>query len=80
MADSARVIVEVAAGLVPGQQEEEFTKRWMISSDDWHALDDAPADQSALLAEVNGRATGYAGLLMLQPDKFNWVRTDWRWV
>jgi hypothetical protein len=32
------------------------------------------------LAEVAGRAQGYAGLLMLQPDRLNWVRVDWLWL
>lgn len=29
------------------------------------------------MADYNGRALGYAGLLMLQPNRVNWVRTEW---
>jgi hypothetical protein len=39
-----------------------------------------PGKQSEALATINGQAAGYAGLLMLQPDRFNWVRTDWLWL
>lgn len=75
--ERAKVIVEVTAGLVPGQPDPEFTKRWAIPSQKWHA---AGSDQFPLLAEVNGRAIGYAAFLMLQPYRLNWVRTDWIWL
>lgn len=61
---------------MPDEQEHELTKRCTISSDDWHALDDKPAaEQAAALAELIGRAAGYAGLLMLPPERFNWAPT-----
>lgn len=47
-----------------------------MTSEEWHA---EGADQSTLLAEVNGKAQGYAMLLTLQSDRLNWVRTDWVW-
>jgi hypothetical protein len=76
--ESARVVVEVVAGLLPGRDPEaEFTRQYAITSAEWNA---EGADQSRLLAEVNGRAQGYAMLLMLQPDRLNWVRTDWFWL
>jgi hypothetical protein len=74
--NSARVVVEVMAGVIPGQPEPEYTRRWTLSTDEWEA---AGTNQSAALAELNGRAVGYASLLMLQPDRLNWVRTDWLW-
>lgn len=80
MADSARVIVEVVAGLIPGQDPEpEYTRRWALTSEEWKAAGDA-GKQGEALAELNGRAQGYAGMLMLQPDRLNWVRTDWIWL
>lgn len=75
---SARVLIEVRAGVIPETAEPEYTKQWGITSEQWEAV--APADQSALLADLNGRAQGYAMLLMLQPDRVNWVRTDWLWL
>ncbi len=78
MAESARVIVEVVAGLIPGKDPDpEFTRRFHITGAEW---EEAGENQGNLLAEVNGRAQGYAGYLMLQPDRLNWVRTDWIWV
>lgn len=74
--ESAKLIIEVVAGLLPGKDPEpEFTRRWAITSQEWHESQ----DQSGLLAERNGQAQGYAALLMLQPDRLNWVRTDWIW-
>jgi hypothetical protein len=77
--DQARVIVEVVAGLLPQRPEPEFTRRWAISSQEWSEAGEADR-QSERLAELNGRAVGYAGLLMLQPDRLNWVRVDWIWL
>lgn len=75
--DQAKLIIEVVAGLLPGKDPDpEFTRRYAITSAEW----EASKDTGALLAEVNGRAQGYAGLLMLQPDRLNWVRTDWVWM
>lgn len=82
MTESARVIVEVVAGLIPGKDPEaEFTRRWAITSKEWQAAaEEGGIRQSELLATVNGKAQGYAALLMLQPDRLNWVRTDWIWL
>jgi len=74
---STRVVIEVVAGVIPEQPEDELTRRYSITSEEWDA---EGANQSQLLAEVNGKAAGYAGLLMLQPDRVNWVRTDWLWL
>lgn len=81
MTESARVIIEVVAGLLPGKDPEiEFTRRYAITSKEWQDAADKPNGQSELLATVNGKAQGYASLLMLQPDRLNWVRLDWIWL
>lgn len=74
---SARVIIEVMAGVIPEVAEPEFTKRWAVTSEEWEK---AGEDASSLLAQRNGQAQGYAMLLMLQPARFNWVRVDWLWL
>ena len=79
MVTSARVIIEVTAGVIPGTVEGEYTRRYALSSDEWHAANGGDS-QFQLLAELNGRALGYAGLLMMQPDRLNWVHTDWLWL
>lgn len=75
--DTARVVIEVVAGLIPGMNPEpEFTKRFTITSQEWADTD----DQAALLKKVNGEAQAYAAELMMRPDRLNWVRTDWIWL
>lgn len=76
--ESARVVLEVTGGLIPGRPDSELTRRWALTSAKWHDLDDR--GKSTALAELNGQAQGYAGLLMLQPDRLNWVRLDWVWL
>ncbi len=75
----AKVLLEVIAGIIPNQPEPGLTKQWAITSDEWAAAFE-DGTQSNLLAEMNGRVQGYAMLLMLQPDRVNWVRTDWIWL
>jgi hypothetical protein len=71
--ERARIVLEVTAGLIPGQALPEHTKRWAITEAEWQDT----ANRANLLAERNGQMQGYANLLMLQPDQLNWVRTDW---
>jgi len=77
--ESARVVIEVVAGVLPGTPMPEHTRKWAITSAEWHAAGEN-GTQGQLLAERNGQAQGYAALLMLQPDALNWVRTDWIWL
>jgi hypothetical protein len=70
---NAKFILEVTAGVIPGQVMPEHTRRWAITGQEWADAE----DQAELLAITNGKAQGFAGLLMLQPDYLNWVRTDW---
>lgn len=75
--ESAKLIVEVVAGVIPQKPDPAHTKRWAITSKEWAEAGDTWPN---LLAERNGQAQGYAALLMLQPDRLNWVRTDWIWL
>lgn len=72
--ECARLIIEVTAGVVPGTVEQEHTRQYALTSSQW-AQAGKDGTQSDVLAELNGRAQGYAGLLMLQPDRLNWVQT-----
>ncbi len=75
----AKVLLEVVAGIIPNQPESEMTKQWAITSEEWE-LATNNGGQGALLSQRNGMAQGYAAWLMMQPDRFNWVRTDWIWL
>ncbi len=84
-AKSAKMAIDVIAGLVPGQDPDpQFTRRFVLTSEQWHereGLSDQQAGfkQAALLAQLNGQAAGYAQLLMAMPARLNWVRMDWVW-
>lgn len=71
-----RVIIAVRAGIIPGQSDPALERRYSIDADEWES---AP-DQMALLAERIGAAQGYAELLMLQPERLNWVHVEWLWL
>jgi hypothetical protein len=85
MTESARILLEVTAGLIPGTPIPELTRTWAVTSAEWQKAADpleAGSDvevhrQFELLASRNGQALAYAGLLMMQPDRVNWVRSDW---
>jgi hypothetical protein len=88
--DSAKLIIEVRAGLIPERADPGFSRQWAISSSQWEAAQEADREAGEaygpplggveeLLSTVVGKAQGYAGLLMLQPNRVNWVRTDWVW-
>jgi hypothetical protein len=86
MAETARVLLEVVAGLIPERPEPELTRQWAITSREWEeagkmsSSDLEAGRQSELLAERNGKALAYANLLMLQPDRVNWVKSTWIWL
>lgn len=77
--DTVMFAIDVVAGVLPGQPEPEFTGRWVVTSTEWGDAGATPDGQSRLLAETAGKANGYAQLLMLLPDRLNWVKTEWVW-
>lgn len=80
--ETARCLIEVTAGVIPERAEPEYTRQYAITSREWQKAREADVVgyEQALLAEAAGKAQGYALLLMLQPDRVNWVRTNWIWL
>ena len=76
---TARLVLEVVAGIVPNSPIPEHTRRYVLTGQQWEAAVTA-GTSGQVLAELVGQANGYATLLMLQPDRFNWVSTDWVWM
>lgn len=74
---TTKCAVQVDAGVLPGAPEPEYTKVWVIQSDEWHDADGM--GHATLLADLAGKANGWATYLMLQPQRFNWVKTEWIW-
>lgn len=77
--ETARLVVEVVAGVIPGQPMDEHTRRYVLTSSQWQQAK-TDGKTGDVLAELTGRAQGYAMLLSLQPDRVNWVRTEWLWL
>jgi hypothetical protein len=75
---AARAAIEVTAGIIADEPLADHTRRWVISAEEWEQVQQ-DGKGGELLAVVNGQALGYASLLMLQPDRFNWVHADWIW-
>jgi hypothetical protein len=80
--ETARLIIEVVAGVIPEKPEPEFTRQYAITSAEWQQARESAQTgaEEELLAVVAGKAQGYAGLLMLQPNRLNWVKTTWLWL
>lgn len=70
---SAKVLIEVQAGIVPGTPMPEYTKRWAITSEQW-AGETAQARED--IVRIYGESREYAATLE-DPRKLNWVRRDW---
>lgn len=78
MVRQAKIGVDVVAGVLPGIPEPEFTRQWFITSEEWQkAIAESESGQAKLLSDMNGKAAAWAMYLMLQPDRFNWVKTEW---
>lgn len=75
-AKRARSAVDVVAGIIPGISEDDFTRRFFITSEEWNA---EGANQVNLLCDLAGKASAYATYLMIQPDRLNWVKLEWVW-
>lgn len=74
--------IDVLAGVVPGHPMPEYTRRFFLTSREWYDAgsgEHGPLKQAELLADLNSKAQAWAMYLMLQPDRVNWVRTDWVW-
>lgn len=71
MADMAKLILEVQAGVIPGEPMPELTRRWALTSED--------IEVDNKMADAQGAALNYAALLQ-NPQRVNWVRLDWVWL
>lgn len=72
--ESVKAIAKVQAGLIPGQIESEFSRKWALTSSEWQQRG------TEALFEMAGKAHAYTSYLMLQNDRVSWVRTEWLWL
>jgi hypothetical protein len=72
-------LIEVHAGVIPGQSMKEYAKCWDYTSDDYVRDKATPQDQPTIFSSLLDEAHGYAKGIS-NPAYVNWVRVDWIWV
>lgn len=80
--EPARVLLEVVAGMIPGQAMEEFGRTWAITSEEWETAE-AVNGQMQLLLDRYAEAQMYALNLAIDSASGlapNWIRFDWIWL
>ena len=70
--NSAKIIIEVVSGLIPGQPDDKLTRRWSLTRDQWDN------DRDSVI-RAYGESREYAATLE-NPATTNWVRRDWIWL
>jgi hypothetical protein len=76
---AAKAIIEVTAGVIPGQTMPEHTKRWGYTSEDYEKDRNTAPDRATVFSRYLDEAHDYAKGLS-NPAYLNWVRVDWLWV
>jgi len=79
MSQSARVLIEVVAGIVPNTIMPEYTKQFAITSDMWYAQGEYEGKKEEATMEmlkIYGTAMEYVRHIM-NPQMVNWVRLEW---
>ena len=87
---AVKLVIEVTAGIRPGLPEPQFTRRWTLTSDEWERAQaeddellekgDAHAMHAALLLGARAAEADEYARLLRNPQRFNWVRTEWEWM
>ena len=88
---AVKLVIEVTAGIRPGLPEPQFTRRWTLTSDEWERAqveddelhkngDNEHAMHAALLLGARAAEADEYARLLRNPQRFNWVRTEWEWM
>lgn len=76
---SVRIAIEVTAGLFPGNVIEQYTKRFIVTSDVYYAQGEYQGKQEEAELEIM-KTYGFAQEYMRSlwnPGRVNYVRCDW---
>lgn len=71
MSEPTKCIIEVTAGVIPGNPNEALTKRWSLTAEQCRDED--------IYASAVGAAMVYA-LSLQMPGSNNWVKNEWIWL
>ena len=77
--ESARILLEVVAGVIPNQPMPEYTKQFAITSDIYYAQGKYEGKEEEAqweIMKVYGLVQEYMRTLW-NPGRVNWVRCDW---
>lgn len=58
--DAVKLVIEVTAGIIPGTPEAAFSRRWVITSSEWEAAQDADGELLQQAQEGDAEAEGHA--------------------
>lgn len=76
---AAKALIEVMAGVIPGEPIANYTKRWGYTSEDYAHDKTVPPDQPTIFSLRLQEAHNYA-MGLSNPGYVNWVRIDWIWI
>lgn len=76
---SAKALIGVQAGVIPGDPMPEYTRNWGYTSEDYEHDQTVPQDQPTIFSQRLQEAHDYA-MGLSNPAYVNWVRVDWIWV
>ena len=76
---AAKLIIEVQAGVIPGQPMPEYTRRWGWTSDEQAKLGAGDMKTREKWIMIAGESREYAATLE-NPARVNWLRRDWIWL
>lgn len=74
-----KLSIQVFAGVIPGQPEEEFTRSWFWTGEQQDALVAGDKEAEAEYIRIAGESREYAATLE-NPKRFNWVKREWLWL
>jgi len=68
--DQVKCHIIVYGGVIPGDDTEEYTRKWFFTQED---LDNPPT-----YVDQQGAAMNYA-MSLQDPKRLNWVKLEWVW-
>jgi hypothetical protein len=76
---AAKALIEVCAGIIPGEAMDQFTKRWSYDTNDYELDLTVPQNKPTIFSQQLAEAHDYA-MGLSNPKCVNWVRVDWIWI
>lgn len=77
--EAAKLIIEVLAGVIPGEPMPAYTRKWVWTSGDQARLEAGDREARQEYLTIAGASREYAASLE-DPRRVNWVRRDWIWL